>query len=209
MGWCILCCVAQSDVLSLLYWCRDLSMRDVTCVFSVFAVIGFGPCRCCRWQSVFLAMVRNWLQDRREPLVVMSTYLFFPYKLKITICRRVYLHSNLGLDSDDVQWDKLFTEWQILLNCSLISLSSSHDLKGSMISGLKFLPLGKCFIDILCVGRISKENLWQTSQRKLNIVPLFLWTKNATEWSFGFKINYKSPYISGLSIWHSSRSLEC
>jgi hypothetical protein len=170
MEWCILCCVAQSDVLSLLYWCRDLSMRDVTCVFSVFAVIGFGPCRCCRWQSVFLAMVRNWLQDRREPMVVMSTYLFSPYNLKITICRRIYLHSNLGLDSDDVHWDKLFIEWQILLNCCLISLFSSHDLNWK--HGFKFLLLGKCFIDILYVGRISKETLWQT------IVPLFLWTEN-------------------------------
>jgi len=159
MGWCILCCVAQSDVLSLLYWFRDFSMRDVTCVLSVFAVIGFGPCRCCRRQSVVLAMVRNWLQDRRGPMVVMSTYLFFPYKLKITICRRVYLHSNLGLDSDDVQWDKLFTEWQILLNCSLISLCSSHDLNWKHDKWVQIPSFGKVFHWHFVCWKNFKRNL--------------------------------------------------
>ncbi len=125
---------------------------------------------------------------------------------KYTICRRIYLHSNLGLDSDDVHWDKLFIEWQILLNCCLISLFSSHDLNWK--HGFKFLLLGKYFIDILYVGRISKETLWQTCQRKLIIVPLFLWTKNIELNALWFQDKLQKP-MSGLSIWHSSRSLEC
>ncbi len=93
---------------------------------------------------------------------------------KYTICRRIYLHSNLGLDSDDVHWDKLFIEWQILLkNCSLISLFSSHDLNWK--HGFKFLSFGKVFHWHFVCRKNFKRNLVADFPKEINYCPPFFY----------------------------------
>ncbi len=107
---------AQCCMLLHLQWCRDLKdLMGWGELFTVlFAVIGFSTCGCRRRQSAVFTMDRNWLQDRREPMVVIGTCIF---SSRIGNCHWS-MHGNLV---------NHFPEWWWITCTSLWSLYSSHD----------------------------------------------------------------------------------